>query len=358
MQTKFTILNCLTASWLFCVLSSAVQAASFADPLDTAARMSNLAASTWLLDITHAGPRLVAVGSRGHIVYSDDNGATWKQSRVPVSVTLTAVSFPNPGQGWVVGHSGVILQSDDGGESWTRQLDGRDTPDQVDAFYQGLASQGDMNADRLRNELQINWEHGAEQPWLDVWFNTGQHGFVVGPFGLIMETHDGGRSWEPWMHRIDNVQALHLNGISEIAGALYIPSERGLIFRKEATEDSFSPIQTPYSGSFFGVCGDQGVLLAYGLRGKLYATLDRAGSWFEVKTGVATSLTSCVRVTNGHFMLAALSGQVIEVQREGDTMTSAPHGRGPWALNALTVLDGGVLGVGSGGVWLETETRQ
>jgi photosystem II stability/assembly factor-like uncharacterized protein len=64
----------------------------------------------YLTGIARAGKRLVAVGERGIVVLSDDDGATWRQASVPVSVTLAAVQFPTPTQGWVVGHYGVVLR--------------------------------------------------------------------------------------------------------------------------------------------------------------------------------------------------------------------------------------------------------
>lgn len=38
------------------------------------------ASEVLLLDVAKVGDRLVAVGSRGHIVYSDDQGLTWIQA--------------------------------------------------------------------------------------------------------------------------------------------------------------------------------------------------------------------------------------------------------------------------------------
>ena len=67
--------------------------ASFIDPLDAPAMQSPLAARSMLQGVTKAGSRLVAVGQRGHVVYSADNGASWKQASVPVSSDMTAVFF-------------------------------------------------------------------------------------------------------------------------------------------------------------------------------------------------------------------------------------------------------------------------
>uniref|UniRef100_UPI00036A9E88 WD40/YVTN/BNR-like repeat-containing protein n=1 Tax=Pseudomonas putida TaxID=303 RepID=UPI00036A9E88 len=79
-----------------------------------------------LQDVARADARLVAVGERGVVLLSDDNGATWRQATaVPVSVSLTAVQFIDARNGWAVGHAGVVLHSQDGGEHWSVQLDGK-----------------------------------------------------------------------------------------------------------------------------------------------------------------------------------------------------------------------------------------
>ncbi|MFX9023723.1 photosystem I reaction center subunit IV, partial [Acinetobacter baumannii] len=44
-----------------------------------------------LLSVARAGERLVAVGERGTIVRSDDQGQSWQQVASPVSVSLTRV---------------------------------------------------------------------------------------------------------------------------------------------------------------------------------------------------------------------------------------------------------------------------
>lgn len=95
------------------------------DVLDQPARLSERAVSSVLNAVVLAGTRLVAVGERGVVLLSDDNGRSWRQAgSVPVSVALTDVHFVSATHGWAVGHSGVVLHSDDGGETWMRQLDG------------------------------------------------------------------------------------------------------------------------------------------------------------------------------------------------------------------------------------------
>jgi photosystem II stability/assembly factor-like uncharacterized protein len=77
----------------------AAPASRMRDVLDTPASKSPLAAAALLNGLAVAGPRIVAVGQRGHILWSDDAGAHWQQAEVPVSADLTAVCFPSPPAG-------------------------------------------------------------------------------------------------------------------------------------------------------------------------------------------------------------------------------------------------------------------
>lgn len=355
MNIKTTSILCITFTACFVSLllaTTAAAAGSFVDPLDAPAQASPLAQHSQLLAITRAGNRLVVAGMRGHILYSDDEGRTWTQASVPVSVTLTALSFPTPQQGWAVGHSGVVLHTADGGQSWARQLDGRSTATDMLGFYHGLAAGGDETAARLVEELPINWQDGPEQPWLGVWFANEQHGLVTGAFNLMLETRDGGNSWTPWAHRVDNPDALHLNAIEKIGSALYMPSERGVVFRMREGEERFSALQTAYTGSFFGICGDERVLLAYGLRGTVYASLDQGANWSALPPAIPVALTACTRTADGRFLLAAASGHVVAVALEASGPVATPRNGAPWPLAGIAPgADGKPLGVGMRGIW-------
>ena len=147
------------ALWLLLI----VVAALFALPAaaQRAAVESRLAAASLLLDGSAAGSRLVVVGERGHILYSDNKGATWAQAQVPVQVMLTAVRMLDEQTGWAVGHDAVILRTRDGGGTW--QL--------------------------------VHYAPQAQLPLLDVWFRDADNGFAVGAFGTFLASADGGDTW-------------------------------------------------------------------------------------------------------------------------------------------------------------------
>ncbi|HIQ53146.1 MAG TPA: hypothetical protein EYH51_07785, partial [Pseudomonas pachastrellae] len=101
--------------------SAAVQANDTVGEAVKPAIQSPLASHTLLIDAAVVGDRLVAVGSRGHIVYSDDQGKSWSQAEVPVRQLLTAVYFVDDKRGWAVGHDSLILNTTDGGATWAMQ---------------------------------------------------------------------------------------------------------------------------------------------------------------------------------------------------------------------------------------------
>ena len=75
-----------------------------------------------LLDVANTGERLVAVGDRGHVLYSNDQGQSWQQAKVPTRQMLTSLFFVDAQHGWVVGHDAQILATTDGGLTWTATL--------------------------------------------------------------------------------------------------------------------------------------------------------------------------------------------------------------------------------------------
>jgi photosystem II stability/assembly factor-like uncharacterized protein len=255
--------------------------AGFADPLDTPAMASPLASRALVNGLALAGTRVVAAGQRGHVLYSDDQGAIWRQASVPVSVDLVAVRFTDAKLGWAVGHDGAILHSADGGASWQRQFDGRRDP-------------------------QV-----GDKPLLDVWFDAAGHGLAVGAFGLALRSEDGGRSWRHAEELLDNPNGLHLNAIRAVGADLYIVGEQGLVLRRAAGAERFTALATPYQGSFFGLAGDAKRLLVFGLRGTALLSTDGGASWVRSETGTQTALAAGAVLPDGSLLLVSQSGQLL-----------------------------------------------
>ncbi len=321
-----TLTRTLSICGLLCMLPflTPAHAQSPTEPGARYAIESKKAVSSLLLDITRAGSRLVAVGDRGHILYSDDNGGRWTQAKVPTRQMLTAVHFIDDKAGWAVGHDALILATSDGGETWTRQYENRE----------------------------------GEVPLLDVWFENAEHGFATGAYGVLLETRDGGRNWEDVADRLDNEDGSHLNAIAEIPGSgLFIVGEMGGMFRSSDMGETWERVESPYQGSLFGVVGggEPGVVVAFGLRGHLFRSTDFGDSWDEIRLldgqdALETGLADGSLLEDGRIVVVGHGGTVLTSRDNGQTFTlfSRPDRR---SLSGVVGVDkGNLVLVGQSGV--------
>ena len=320
---------------LAATLSAPAIGAGFVDPLDAPATQSPLAARSLLQGVAKAGSRIVAVGQRGHVVYSTDSGASWKQASVPVSSDLTAVFFVDDKQGWAVGHDGVILHTADGGEKWELQLSGRTANDLLIAAMERkvAAEPASEDAKKLLAEAQRYKEQGADKPFLDVWFADAQNGYAVGAYNLIVRTRDGGKTWESWFDRTDNPKFFNLYAIRPAAGELFIAGEGGLVLKLDGAAQRFRALTVPYNGSFFGVTDAGSAVVVFGLRGNVYRSDDRGATWTKVDAGLPASIVGATRTAEGTTLLADVGGRVAATSDGGRTF-------GKVALSATMPLTG------------------
>ena len=320
---------------MFAVLSQA----QWQDPLDTPSLKTNRAHESLLLDITRAGSRLVAVGSQGHVVYSDDSGKSWAQANTPSSVTLTAIYFSSSKMGWAVGHDGIILHTDDAGENWVKQFDGYransamvnasrkvKTQAQTDlriAEVSGEQTEIENAEENLENAIyaledaEYDQKSGSTKPFLDVWFYDIKTGFAVGAYGMVFHTSDGGKNWIDWSSKLENSNKLHINGITMVgARSLMIAGEQGLILRSDDMGKTWSQMPSPYDGSFFGIMANDDDVLVYGLRGNLYNSVDGGIEWTKIRTKSEQTLMSGIVKFDKSFVLIGNGGSVILLDRQ------------------------------------------
>jgi photosystem II stability/assembly factor-like uncharacterized protein len=232
------------------------------------AAQSTAAALAPMLGATRAGKRLVAVGDFGIVLLSDDEGKSFRQAAsVPVSSTLTAVSFADDKHGWAVGHWGVILHTADGGETWSIQ-------------------RSDTAEDR---------------PLFSVHFFDARDGVAVGLWSLVLKTRDGGKSWESLNMPVPPEGGRGDRNLFKIfaspQGSLFVAAERGAVLRSDDRGQNWRYLNTGYNGSFWsGIALVDGTLAVAGLRGTLYRSVDDGKTWQNVPTGSKSSLTDLIAV--------------------------------------------------------------
>lgn len=312
-------------------LACVVQAATASD--DSAQRpaeQARLASRSLLLDLAKAGPRLIAVGERGHVLLSDDSAKTWRQARsVPTQALLTGVCFGDPTHGIAVGHDETILTTSDAGETWTLT---HSAPEK-------------------------------QQPLLDVWCGDSGKAIAVGAYSSYYVTADNGATWtatrfepaprsnSPAVSEDDLPPEYHLNRIvSASPSRIYIAAEAGQLYRSDDGGTTWVTLGSPYEGSFFGALPLEGDdVLAFGLRGHLYRSTDAGASWQRVETGTTAMLNDAVRLDHNTIVIVGLSGTLLESDDGGRTFTLHQQADRKGLSAALPLGANAIVAVGEGG---------
>lgn len=304
--------------------------------------MSAKAAKALLTDVSVSGNRIVVVGERGHILTSTDDGRTWTQGKVPVQTLLTGVHFVSEQEGWAIGHEALILHTRDGGETWEVQ-------------YANPHKQfSDEELDQLTEE-EFNQLPRYGSPLLDLWFKNEKEGFVVGAYGMLLFTRDGGASWEDWSDRIDNPDNWHLNAVGSADGTtLYIAGEKGQLFRSQDGGSTWTTLTGPYEGSYFGMMIGPAPehVIVFGLAGNLFVTEDAGDTWSEITSPTESSLMSGVRLDQQNLILVGNSGSIL-ISKDGGKSFTLQTTKDRQAIVGIAKTPGGkLLMVGQGGVKL------
>ena len=255
-----------------------------------------LASKSLLLGLASAGDRIVAVGERGHILYSDNVGDSWTQAKVPTRQMLTAVHFVDERRGWSVGHDGLVLVSDDGGASWRIQRDGIAAQAQANLSAREQAHQKirELQAavataeGEAASELTMRLEDAVmdledadlalqeavfTSPLMDVWFQDTERGWATGAFGTLLATEDGGRTWRDDSKRLQNPDEFHLNAVTgDGDGRVFLAGEGGIMYRSKDIGLNRESLPPFYAGRRFVLLytTEPEVLQVLGLRGNLY----------------------------------------------------------------------------------------
>lgn len=278
-----------------------------------------------LLDGALAGPDVVAVGERGAILRSTDNGKMWDRVSSGVNATLTGISFAaptTPRTGWAVGHDALIIGTTDGGQTWTKH-------------YQG---------------------ENLQDSFLDVIALDAQRAIAVGAYGLYVSTADGGKTWT--RRKLSN-DDYHFNRITAGTGTiLYLAGEHGTLLRSTDLGAKWSALKSPYEGSFYGLSSPAArTLLAHGLRGRVYRSTDDGRSWQPVVTPEPVLLATSALLRNTALLLAGQSRSLLVSRDSGATFSASPVALPGSIAELLELPDGSILALGEAGATVLEVTK-
>lgn len=321
---------------LLAVLGSAPAVLAAPEP-PRAAEPARLADRSLLTAIAAAGERLVAVGDRGIIVFSDDGGRHWSQAAsVPTQALLTGVCFLDAQHGIAVGHDLVALASSDAGRTWQR----------------------------------THYTPEAQRPLLDVWCGSDGRAIAIGAYSTYLSSADAGVTWreQPFtpapppeapgagVASADGARGaegggFHLNRIAAAsASRLYIAAEAGHLYRSDDAGASWRQLASPYEGSFFGVLPlGADAVLAYGLRGNLYRSENGGVDWHKITSATLAMLDGGTRWGEAGVVLVGLSGVVLVSRDGGRTFTLLQQADHSGLAAILAPGSGTLIAVGEAG---------
>jgi photosystem II stability/assembly factor-like uncharacterized protein len=228
--------------------------------------------------------RAVMVGYAGKILETTNGGQTWERLPSGVDSALYTIRFTDAQHAWITGQDGVILHTEDGGKSWQKQeshavfkdrdgsaqdlyLFGLHAIDNDHAWAVGDRSILTSTSDGGRTwrartvPMEIDLSGGqslasADPIFYDVTFTDLEQGWIVGEFGKIMHTADGGETWhEQEKTLMEGTGIFDLLDLPTLYGVHMIDTQRGLATGIEGriarTNDggqrwAFDPIEVDY----------------------------------------------------------------------------------------------------------------
>ena len=158
--------------------------------------------------------RALVIGYGGKVLETTDSGRTWNVIKTPTDRALYNIRFADQQNGWICGQAGLILNTKDGGKTWTEQKS--NTEQYLFAIYAvsptHVYAVGDKSVLVETTDGGNTWKatkivqktEGISQDialavqdpiFYDIEFANDKEGWVVGEFGTIRQTTDGGQTW-------------------------------------------------------------------------------------------------------------------------------------------------------------------
>jgi len=279
-----------------------------AQPAPRAALEMPLSTKAVFLDLVNHENTVFAVGERGIILKSSDQGNSWKQVSSPVDITLTSIDFSSKDKGWIVGHESTILHTVNGGKTW-----------------------------------EVNrYKPDDERFYMSVKFFSEKLGYVLGTDGELWVTEDAGKSWQLTILSVEEWYQNHLFAIEKMGESAIVIGERGGVFTSTNGLTDWQPLMSPYEGSFFGVNKIGNQYITFGMSGKLYLIDSVSLDWKKIETNTDQFLLQSIVTKDGEYVFIVGRGGIILVLNKEGELIKTRQSESRVDYTAVTILDGTV----------------
>jgi len=210
-------------------------------------------------DVFFVGEKGWIVGEMGLVLHTDDGGKSWKKQISNVGTSLMSVFFVDADKGITVGADGTMLRTEDGGVSW-----------EVIPFDWMSVLTEDLLA---RGYVSVNLYH--------TYFTDENCGWIVGDYGTILNTRDGGKEWT--VSHIGYFPALFsVSFKNEMEG--FVVGQNGFFLKTDNGGENWetSTIKTEHSLYRIKINNDLGVIV--GDEGTMFQTDNGGKTWVQIDT--------------------------------------------------------------------------
>lgn len=259
----------------------------------------------------------LAVGDRGGLFKTVDNGNTFSKIDVNISANLQDVDVSKAGNSVTVGDSGIILFSYDQFNSYTEVNSGtKENLLQIKFINDKTAFAIGVNGTILRShDSGFTWDiltHNNPETFFDIHFVNNDKGFIVGRNGTLLFTSDGGTTWiteesftDKYLKSIDFFDAK--NGAVVGGGGTVFITENGGSSWKERSLSGISGLQkVKYISEEF--------IIAVGSRGTLVISENGGDDWKQLQTNLYVLLTDITVTPLKKIIIAGHNGTLIKLK--------------------------------------------
>jgi photosystem II stability/assembly factor-like uncharacterized protein len=246
------------------------------------------------IDGRHNGNK-TTVGKFGLILLTKDGGKTWQRRPSGTTKTLLAVSFADHEHGFIVGSGGTLLATVDSGATWQPQNSATKdhllgvyalSPARVFAVgaFGTLLSTSDTGRSWSKHELKwdtliqrIVKENGYVEPNLNaIYFSSPEIGWIVGEFGLILHTRDGGQTWISQRYGSELPQLYAVKFLDDLRG--WAVGQAGNLIQTRDGGQDWSAVELETKRDLYHVSleSERGIIVGDGV---VLVTHDGGSSW-------------------------------------------------------------------------------
>jgi photosystem II stability/assembly factor-like uncharacterized protein len=220
-------------------------------------------------------PKIIwAIGKEGKILKSENGAQSWQKQSIDSRINLQDVAAWDSQKAVIVGNDGAVFYTEDGGKNWHKTETPRSEVDnklfrvKISPSGQAIAV-GVMGAVFASGDFGKSWHRIAPEEdvaWNDVTFK-GNAIWVVGEFGQIKYTDDGGQAWKTIASSTDrSLMSIafrdELNGLAVgLEGTMIETKDGGLTWTALPKVTAEHLFDAKWQNDHWFIVGDRGVMI-------------------------------------------------------------------------------------------------